>query len=96
MLFDPRREKYPTLYRFIAWLRTKPADEFYDWPDPKKCICAQFGWIEVFKAKDTEGVWLNAIAAGDRWSEAILSPADWTFGKCLARAERKLEELTHV
>jgi hypothetical protein len=95
MLFDPRREKYPTLYRFIAWLRTKPADEFYDWSSPKACACGQFGWFEAFKARD-EGVDLNGIAAGDDWDRGLLRPADWTFGQCLARAERKLEELTHV
>lgn len=100
MLFDAKRQRYPTLYKFIAWLRTKPADETYDWYNCEECACGQFfggaGWGE--KHGDVfvrEGVSLNSLACGP------FVPTDGykikrelhTFGQLLARAERKLEEL---
>lgn len=90
MLFDPKWERVPTLRRFIAWLRGKPADEFYPWGDPGRCACAQFfgvgyAWYELNRdVVINEGVDLNELAYGGA------TPGRWKFGELLERAEREL------
>lgn len=89
MLHDSRLDRFPTLMRFIAWLRTKPADETYEWWNGHGCACAQFfgrrDWIELnSEVCFAEGVNLNHLAFGC---------VRWTYGGLLERAERKLEEL---
>lgn len=79
MLFDPRWDR-PTLSRFIEWLRTMPADQKYDWPDSRKCACAQFygvGWsLANERVYQREKVDLNVLAMR----------GEWTFGALLDRA----------
>jgi hypothetical protein len=94
MLHDSRRDRFPTLVRFIAWLRTKPADEKYNWTDCVNCAAGQFfdaslddafSWFDENKAAFVnEGVCLNTLAMFAR---------PWTFGALLELAEKKLEVL---
>lgn len=92
MLYDSRRDKYPELFRFIAWLRGKPRDEKYPWADMGGCACAQFwetaNWYQFnSKTLASEGVNFNQLAMGGNLD---LSPDKWTWGKLLDRAEDAL------
>lgn len=93
MLYDPKWDVQtttkPILRGFIKWLKTKDADARYNWSDSTNCACAQFyrergefpDWIPANrKAREAEGVDINALAGRD----------GWTYGALLQRAEAAL------
>ena len=83
-------ETMPETRKFLAWVKSKPADEYYEWTDSCKCACGQyFGdgcWVsKVMDIQFYEGVNFNSIAGH------TISKDDWTFGKLAQRLERRLE-----
>lgn len=92
MLYDQNREKYPTTYRFIAWLKTKEPSEKYEWDDASKCVCAQFfgtvdWWAVSGSVYNQEGINFNDLARG-----SVYNRDQWTWGQLLERAEAALAE----
>lgn len=79
----PAREQQTLLDRWIDYLATKPEDARYEWRDAPRCAVGEFyggdGWV----GKEGYGT-LNCIARG---SGSHTDEADWTYGKCLARAK---------
>jgi hypothetical protein len=86
-----------TLPEFLAWARTKPAGEAYDFCDSDMCAVAQFGastgrthLVGLLSSElraldpDLEGAVLDTGRPG------II--ADWTFGALVTRLEALLPE----
>lgn len=91
MLYNPQWEKNHLMRIFIGWLKTKRADEQYDWHDIPNCACGQFwqhiGYDFANALSNRERVMLQELALGD-------GRGDWTFGRLLARAEMALAEVS--
>lgn len=78
-----------TLEDFIAWLETKPPNEYYTYPDPAICPCRQY--LDSLGVKGLTGIRrLDDLALGNG------SGRDWTFGKLLSRARVALLRLTEA
>lgn len=68
----------------LAWARTKPADEKYDYIDAEICAVAQFG-------RETDRPYLIDISLGN-YPELEKAACDgpWTFGAFVARLEQAM------
>lgn len=80
-----------TLAELLAWAKTKPADEPYDYCDSRSCALAQFGLAtgrSYLAGKNGTSV-LNA------WRElrdAACGPGHDTFGLLVTRLEKALAQ----
>lgn len=85
----------PSLPGFIDWLRSKDPHERYEWPNSRICACGQYSQDEFGKEDwmNTHPTWstLNQLARGEQDDCEVARSTDWTFGKLLARCEKKLE-----
>ena len=94
MLYDPRWEPKETkadpefsgvrLSEFIAWLETKPANEVYDYTQPRHCATGQF-----LTSRGAEEVCLSLAHPEAQWLDKIVHPMqleEITFGIALERA----------
>jgi hypothetical protein len=85
----------PTLTGFIAWLRTKPPHNRYDFDDCEgECVLGQYMThcgIEWKIARTCLPTYAETVArvfglgGGD---QAVLANRPWTYGAALKRAER--------
>jgi hypothetical protein len=73
---------------FIKWLKTRPADETYDYTEPTKCAIAQY--------RNARGIQPVALKSGEipHPFYMIVHPPyrsePWTFGAALKRARAAL------
>jgi hypothetical protein len=98
MLYDPKWEQKTkadpfTLESLIAWLKTKPANERYNYAFHDSCMIAQYltdmGYRNV--SVGACGRWDADGASGDLVQFAAIAIArarctEWTFGAALKRA----------
>lgn len=80
MFFNPDNYKPPITAKqsFINWLVLQPANESYNWFDPRKCACARYfgtntDWIPLNReiAKN-EGIDFNIAAMRKPWTYGAL------------------------
>jgi hypothetical protein len=79
-----------TIVEFLAWVRTKPAGERYDFFNPKLCAIGQFGAATDRHDLTSIGITYLSEKLPNRLSDAVVakgSPRDWTFGALAARLE---------
>lgn len=77
MLYNPNWDN--GLLDIIAWLRTKPADQCYDWSNGESCPMAQY--------LEATGQIENGMPD---WYINLTLTRPWTFGAALQRAESLL------
>jgi hypothetical protein len=99
MLFD-RKWDLCSLEAVIAWLKTKPANEWYDYSDSARCAGGQYikekGLGPHVHYEDILDGPTDRPTNGPASRTAVFNtdqlragrPSDWTFGKALARAEK--------
>ena len=78
--------------QFLAWCRSKPADEEYDFHDFYGCACAQFGY-DLGLVKDGQ-LYVESEALHDLHERfgLCLFTQPWTFSALADRVERQLAE----
>lgn len=77
-----------SLNEFLAWVRTKPADEEYDFFDVAHCAVAQFG--EATGRQLLIGVPYLENVIGPECHDAVMGDVvghDWSFGALAKRLE---------
>lgn len=80
-----------TIHGLLAWLRTMPPDDKYDYASQSKCACAQFLKSQGFRDVWAGG-WTVAVD-GERHNiplqiQEAVEDGPYTFGDALARASK--------
>ena len=85
-----------SLETFVAWLRTKPAGEEYDWPSWSDCACTQYALamgtvsVDFVLAPHSPVPSRNLDVGFEDVIEKLAAVRPWTFGALRERAERAL------
>lgn len=87
-------------HQFLDWLRSKPADESYDYEDCTGCAFTQFLIASGYASEPScsAGIWRDK-AKGEKigahtvpFDDDVLVCWPWTFGAAADRLERALTE----
>ncbi len=88
----PKPGSDSSLAGLIAWLKTKPRNEDYNYIDPSRCVLGQYAAFIGVEGRYHQTPWYKQYGGNDTTSchsnpleQAAFGDFKWTFGKALKR-----------